>query len=98
LVERYGCIAGYLDSTFRSNQTATRHELAAALNACLDQISDRFATKEDLETVKALQDVFIGPFSRKVLRVATNNTLSLGDRILYTFTQLYYVRLYPSNV
>jgi hypothetical protein len=28
------------------------------LNACLDQISDRFATKEDLEAVKALQEEF----------------------------------------
>ncbi len=58
LVERYGCIAGYPDSTFRGNRAATRYELAAALNACLDQISDRFATKEDLETVKALQEEF----------------------------------------
>ena len=58
LVERYGCIAGYPDSTFRGNRAATRYELAAALNACLDQISDRFATKEDLDTVKALQEEF----------------------------------------
>jgi hypothetical protein len=58
LVERYGCIAGYPDSTFRGNRAATRYELAAALNACLDQISDRFATKEDLATVKALQEEF----------------------------------------
>jgi Carbohydrate-selective porin, OprB family/S-layer homology domain len=58
LVERYGCIAGYPDSTFRGNRAATRYELAAALNACLDRISDRFATKEDLETVKALQEEF----------------------------------------
>jgi S-layer homology domain len=42
LVERYGCIAGYPDGTFRGNRAATRYELAAALNACLDQISDRF--------------------------------------------------------
>jgi Carbohydrate-selective porin, OprB family/S-layer homology domain len=58
LVERYGCIAGYPDGTFRGNRAATRYELAAALNACLDQISDRFATKEDLETAKALQEEF----------------------------------------
>jgi hypothetical protein len=58
LVERYGCIAGYPDGTFRGNRAATRYELAAALNACLDQISDRFATKEDLEAVKALQEEF----------------------------------------
>jgi Carbohydrate-selective porin, OprB family/S-layer homology domain len=58
LVERYGCIAGYPDGTFKGNRAATRYELAAALNACLDQISDRFATKEDLTTVKALQEEF----------------------------------------
>jgi hypothetical protein len=58
LVERYGCIAGYPNGTFRGNRAATRYELAAALNACLDQISDRFATKEDLEAVKALQEEF----------------------------------------
>ncbi|MGB8700522.1 MAG: iron uptake porin [Thermosynechococcaceae cyanobacterium] len=58
LVERYGCIAGYPDGTFRGNRAATRYELAAALNACLDQISDRFATKEDLATVRALQEEF----------------------------------------
>jgi Carbohydrate-selective porin, OprB family/S-layer homology domain len=58
LVERYGCIAGYPDGTFRGNRAATRYELAAALNACLDQISDRFASKEDLAAVKALQEEF----------------------------------------
>ncbi len=58
LVERYGCIAGYPDGTFKGNRAATRYELAAALNACLDQISDRFASKEDLATVKALQEEF----------------------------------------
>jgi hypothetical protein len=58
LVERYGCIAGYPDGTFRGNRAATRYELAAALNACLDQISDRFAAKEDLAAIKALQEEF----------------------------------------
>jgi Carbohydrate-selective porin, OprB family/S-layer homology domain len=58
LVEKYGCIAGYPDSTFRGNRAATRYELAAALNACLDVISDRFATKEDLAAVRKLQEEF----------------------------------------
>ena len=58
LVERYGCIAGYPDGTFRGNRSATRYEMAAALNACLDNISDKFATKEDLEAVRALQEEF----------------------------------------
>lgn len=58
LVEKYGCIAGYPDGTFRGNRAATRFEMAAALNACLDVISDRFATKEDLATLQRLMDEF----------------------------------------
>ena len=38
LVERYGCIAGYPNRTFRGNQPLTRYEFAAGLNACLQQI------------------------------------------------------------
>ncbi|MGB7441885.1 MAG: iron uptake porin, partial [Coleofasciculaceae cyanobacterium] len=38
LVERYGCIAGYPDGTYRGNRPTTRFEFAAGLNACLDQI------------------------------------------------------------
>ncbi|HBB32401.1 MAG TPA: hypothetical protein DC064_11540, partial [Cyanobacteria bacterium UBA9273] len=33
LVERYGCIAGYPDGTFRGNRAMTRYEFAAGLNA-----------------------------------------------------------------
>ena len=33
LVERYGCIAGYPDRTFRGKQATTRYEFAAGLNA-----------------------------------------------------------------
>lgn len=40
LVSRYGCIAGYPDKTFKPDQPATRSELAALLNACLDRISE----------------------------------------------------------
>jgi hypothetical protein len=58
LVERYGCIAGYADGTFRGNRAVTRYELAAALNACLDRISDKFATQADLATLKRLQVEF----------------------------------------
>ncbi len=38
LVERYGCIAGYPDGTFRGNRAMTRYEFAAGLNACLQQV------------------------------------------------------------
>jgi hypothetical protein len=64
LVERYGCIAGYPDGTFRGNRAMTRYEFAAGLNACLQQIErlvggkEGFATKSDLETLQRLVDEF----------------------------------------
>jgi hypothetical protein len=35
LVERYGCIVGYPDRTYRGNRALTRWEFAAGLNACM---------------------------------------------------------------
>ena len=65
LVERYGCIAGYPDSTFRGNQATSRYEFAAGLNACLDKINEIISagladkvSKEDLETLQRLQEEF----------------------------------------
>lgn len=67
LVERYGCIVGYPDKTYRGNRALTRWEFAAGLNACLDKIQELiaaatadFVRKEDLETVKKLQEAFAG--------------------------------------
>lgn len=64
LVERYGCIAGYPDRTFRGNQALTRYEFAAGLNACMQQIErlivggDRGLDEGELETLKRLTDEF----------------------------------------
>jgi len=65
LVERYGCIAGYPDGTFRGNRALTRYEFAAGLNACLDQVNRliasataNFVTKEDLAVLQRLQEEF----------------------------------------
>jgi hypothetical protein len=65
LVERYGCIAGYPDGTFRGNRAMTRYEFAAGLNACLDKVTElikagtgNLATKEDLTTLQRLQEEF----------------------------------------
>jgi len=62
LVERYGCIAGYPDGTFRGNQALTRYEFAAGLNACLDQILAQVSpggiAPGDLATIQQLQDDF----------------------------------------
>lgn len=65
LVERYGCIAGYPDGTYRGQSAMTRYEFAAGLNACLDRISELIAastadlaTQEDLATLQRLQEEF----------------------------------------
>ncbi|WP_236504453.1 iron uptake porin, partial [Tychonema sp. BBK16] len=65
LVERYGCIAGYPDGTFRGNRAMTRYEFAAGLNACLDKVTElikagttNLATKEDLTKLQRLQEEF----------------------------------------
>ncbi|MBD2253664.1 iron uptake porin [Nostoc parmelioides] len=65
LVERYGCIAGYPNLTYRGNRAMTRYEFAAGLNACLDRINELIATattdlvkKEDLATLQKLQEQF----------------------------------------
>lgn len=65
LVERYGCIAGYPDGTFRGNRALSRYEFAAGLNACLDRINELIAagladlaSREDLEVLQRLQEEF----------------------------------------
>lgn len=65
LVERYGCIAGYPDRTFRGRQATSRYEFAAGLNACLDKINEIISagladkvSKEDLATLQRLQEEF----------------------------------------
>ncbi|WP_414755221.1 iron uptake porin [Anabaena sp. CCY 9910] len=65
LIERYGVIAGYPDSTFKGDRTITRYEFAAGLNAALDKINQLIAsgltdkiTDADLETLRKLQEEF----------------------------------------
>ncbi|MHC5833280.1 MAG: iron uptake porin, partial [Nostoc sp.] len=65
LVERYGCIAGYPNQTYRGNRAMTRYEFAAGLNACLERINQLIGTatadlvkKEDLATLQKLREQF----------------------------------------
>jgi hypothetical protein len=65
LVERYGCIAGYPDKTYRGNRAMTRYEFAAGLNACMDRVNELIAAatndlakKEDLAVLQKLQEEF----------------------------------------
>ncbi|MEI6828537.1 MAG: iron uptake porin [Synechococcaceae cyanobacterium ELA445] len=40
LVDKYGCVAGYPDGTFRGKKPLSRWEAAALLNSCLDRITE----------------------------------------------------------
>jgi hypothetical protein len=40
LVEKYGCVAGYPDATYKGGQAMSRYEAAALLNACLDRVTE----------------------------------------------------------
>ncbi len=57
LVERYGCVAGYPNGTFKPGQAATRAELAALTNACLDRITE-FYSAADAALAAALRAEF----------------------------------------
>ena len=63
LVDRYGCIVGYPNQTFRGNQALSRYEFAAGLNACLNQIERLIAAseavlREDIEIIQKLMEEF----------------------------------------
>lgn len=65
LVERYGCIAGYPDRSYRGQRALSRYEFAAGLNACLTKINELVSagladkvSKEDLLTLQRLQEEF----------------------------------------
>ena len=65
LVERYGCIAGYPDGTYKGNRALTRYEFAAGLNACLERVNElinaataELVTREDLAMLQRLMEEF----------------------------------------
>jgi hypothetical protein len=65
VVERYGCLEGYPNKTYRGNKPLSRYEFAAGLNACLEKVNELITantankvTREDLATLQRLQDEF----------------------------------------
>ena len=98
LVERYGCIVGYPNKTYRGNRALTRYEFAAGLNACLDKIQELiaaatadFVKKEDLETLKKLQEEFTAELVALRGRVDALDvrTATLEKQQFSTTTKLY---------
>jgi hypothetical protein len=50
LVEKYGCVAGYPNLTYKGGQAMTRYEAAALLNSCLDRVTE---TTDELQRLLA---------------------------------------------
>ncbi|MEZ2279355.1 MAG: iron uptake porin [Microcoleus sp.] len=97
LVERYGCIAGYPDGTYRGNRAMTRYEFAAGLNACLDKVTEliraggsNLVKKEDVEKVQKLQEQFAAELAilRGRIDVLEARTSELESNQFSTTTKL----------
>jgi hypothetical protein len=95
LVDRYGCIAGFPDRTYRGNQPLSRYEFAAGLNSCLNQIERLIAAsetvvKEDLDTINRLTQEFqaeLATISGRVDNLETKTSF-LEDHQFSTTTKL----------
>ena len=95
LVDRYGCIAGYPNQTYRGGQALTRYEFAAGLNSCLNQIERLIASQgsvsqEDIDTINRLSQEFEAELATLGGRVdeIESRTAVLEDNQFSTTTKL----------
>ena len=95
LVDRYGCIVGFPNQTYRGNQALSRYEFAAGLNACLNQIERLIASseavlREDIETINRLMQEFEAELASLDGRVDNleSRTAFLEDHQFSTTTKL----------
>ena len=95
LVDRYGCIAGFPNQTYRGSQALTRYEFAAGLNSCLNQIERLIAAQgavgqEDLEAIARLSQEFEAELATLGGRVdeLESRTALLEDNQFSTTTKL----------
>jgi hypothetical protein len=95
LIERYGCIVGYPDRTFRGDRALSRREFAAGLNACLNTmerlLQENVAVlKEDIDKLKRLSEEFAQELAALGARVDNleSRTAYLEDHQFSTTTKL----------
>ncbi|MGF1540701.1 MAG: iron uptake porin [Pleurocapsa sp.] len=95
LVDRYGCIAGFPNQTYRGSQPLSRYEFAAGLNSCLNQIERLIASsesivREDLETINRLSQEFEAELATLGGRIDNieSRTAFLEDNQFSTTTKL----------
>lgn len=97
LVERYGCMAGYPDATYRGNRALRRYEFAAGLNACMDRINqlvmastENLVVQADLDVLQRLQAEFASELSvlRGRVDMLEAQTATLESQQFSTTTKL----------
>jgi len=95
LVDRYGCISGFPNQTYRGSQALSRYEFAAGLNSCLNQIERLIASQgavgqEDLDTINRLSQEFEAELATLGGRVdeLESRTAVLEDSQFSTTTKL----------
>ena len=97
LVDRYGCISGFPNQTYRGSQALTRYEFAAGLNSCLNQIERLIAGSggsdvdpSDLESIERLNQEFEAELAALGGRVdeVESRTAVLEDNQFSTTTKL----------
>ena len=96
LVDRYGCISGFPNQTYRGNQPLSRYEFAAGLNSCLNQIERLIAAgtgdvdSQDIEALTRLSQEFEAELSTIGGRVdeIESRTAVLEDSQFSTTTKL----------
>ncbi len=95
LVDRYGCISGFPNQTYRGSQSLSRYEFAAGLNSCLNQIerliaSSETVSQEDLATINRLSQEFEAELATIGGRVdeLESRTAVLEDNQFSTTTKL----------
>jgi hypothetical protein len=95
LVDRYGCISGFPNQTYRGNQPLSRYEFAAGLNSCLNQIERLIASsetvrREDIEILQKLTQEFEAELATLGTRIDNleGRTAFLEDHQFSTTTKL----------
>ncbi|MEL6442414.1 MAG: iron uptake porin [Cyanobacteria bacterium J06621_8] len=95
LVDRYGCISGFPNQTYRGSQPLSRYEFAAGLNSCLNQIERLIASSgnvnsEDIATIQRLSQEFESELATIGGRVdeIESRTAVLEDNQFSTTTKL----------
>lgn len=96
LVDRYSCISGFPDQTYRGSQPLTRYEFAAGLNSCLNQIerliasSSSSVSQDDIDQINKLSQEFqaeLATLGNRVTEVESRTAL-LEDNQFSTTTKL----------